>query len=139
MATEFHTNTGFDADESQYVLTDLGFENVTFQYEAVSYMDAEVDQTKRYLKLDGSKISVIDKQSASIGRKAVLKVKMYVDGKFVMSKLMKIEFVEQEQQTKDFVNTDLKEQTLACTGFVWWRCEVGSSYCISDCYCCGRS
>ena len=28
---------------------------------------------------------------------------------------MKIEFVEQEQQTKDFVNTDLKEQTLACT------------------------
>jgi hypothetical protein len=115
LATEFHTNTGFDADESQYVLTDLGFENVTFQYEAVSYMDAEVDQTKRYLKLDGSKISVIDKQSASIGRQAVLKVKMYVDGKFVMSKLMKIEFVEQEQQTKDFVNTDLKEQTLACT------------------------
>ena len=44
-----------------------------------------------------------------------MKVKMYVDGKFVMSKLMKIEFVEQEQQTKDFVNTDLKEQTLACT------------------------
>ncbi len=81
-----------------------------------------------------AKISVIDKQSASIGRQAVLKVKMYVDGKFVMSKLMKIEFVEQEQQTKDFVNTDLKEQTLACTAFVWWRCEVGSSYCISDCY-----
>ena len=26
LATEFHTNTGFDADESQYVLTDLGFE-----------------------------------------------------------------------------------------------------------------
>lgn len=115
LATKFHTNTGFDADESQYLLTDLGFENVTFEFEKVSFMAGEVDQTMRYLNVEGSTISVINKQDAAIEREAVLKVKMKVDGKWVMSKLMKIRFTETEQETKDFVNTDLKEQTLACT------------------------
>lgn len=32
IATTFHTNTHFKADESQYLLTDLGFENITFSY-----------------------------------------------------------------------------------------------------------
>lgn len=115
LATKFHTNTGFDADKSQYLLTDLGFENVTFEFEKVSFMAGEVDQTMRYLNVEGSTISVINKQDAAIEREAVLKVKMKVDGKWVMSKLMKIRFTETEQETKDFVNTDLKEQTLACT------------------------
>ena len=36
----------------------------------------EVDQTFRYLKLDGSTISVINQQDAAIDREPVLKVQM---------------------------------------------------------------
>ena len=114
IATTFHTNTHFKADESQYLLTDLGFENITFSYTLMSYEKAEVDQTKRYIKLDGSTISVIDKQHAAIHREPVVKVAMSVDGKLVMTKLLKIKIVEKDQLTKDFTNTDLTEQTLGC-------------------------
>ena len=114
IATTFHTNTHFKADESQYLLTDLGFENITFSYTLMSYEKAEVDQTKRYIKLDGSTISVIDKQHAAIHREPVVKVAMSVDGKLVMTKLLKIKIDEKVQLTKDFTNTDLTEQTLGC-------------------------
>lgn len=72
------------------------------------------NQTKRYIKLDGSTISVIDKQHAAIHREPVVKVAMSVDGKLVMTKLLKIKIVEKDQLTKDFTNTDLTEQTLGC-------------------------
>ena len=39
---------------------------------------------------------------------------MSVDGKLVMTKLLKIKIVEKDQLTKDFTNTDLTEQTLGC-------------------------
>ena len=43
-----------------------------------------------------------------------MKVAMSVDGKLVMTKLLKIKIVEKDQLTKDFTNIDLTEQTL-CT------------------------
>ena len=115
IATKFHTNTGFNAKEGQYLLTDLGFENVTFKYELMSNPLGEVDQTFRYLKLDGSTISVINQQDAAIDREPVLKVQMYVDGVFVMTKLLKIKITQHEQLTEDFINKDLLPQTLACS------------------------
>lgn len=127
LATKFHTNTGFNSKAGQYLLTDLGFEHVTFEYVAESYKEAEVDQTMRYLKIEGSEISVINKQPAAINRNAVLKVKMLVDGKWVMSKLMKIEFVEKDQLTDDFTNEDLKPQTLACTALYGGGAKLGAA------------
>ena len=58
---------------------------------------------------------MINQQDAAIDREPVLKVQMYVDGVFVMTKLLKIKITQHEQLTEDFINKDLLPQTLACS------------------------
>lgn len=123
-AVKFYTNTDFSSKDGQYRLEDLGFENITFEFEDVHYTEAEVGQTERYVTFDSktgkmTPILVDGKvQTASIGREPVVKVKMFVDGKWVMSKLLKIKLVETEQLTDTWTNEDLTDQVLGCTALV---------------------
>ena len=57
-------------------------------------------------------------QTAAIGREPVVKVKMFVDGVWVMSKLLKIKLVETAQLTDTWTNEDLADQELGCTAIV---------------------
>lgn len=49
---------------------------------------------------------------------------MFVDGKWVMSKLLKIKLVETEQLTDTWTNEDLTDQVLGCTALVGGRYEA---------------
>ena len=51
-AVKFYTNTDFSSKDGQYRLEDLGFENITFEFEDVHYTEAEVGQTERYVTFD---------------------------------------------------------------------------------------
>lgn len=137
-AKTFFTNTAFQATgNKQWRLEDLGFENIDFEYFLEGYSEAEVDQTNRYLSVDKAtgKIAVKvdpvtgEKQTAAINRQPIIKVKMSVDGVWVMSKLVKIKLVETAQLTDNWTIT-LNSETLGCTPLVGSALlkTVGSGY-----------
>ncbi|WP_106830865.1 hypothetical protein [Parabacteroides pacaensis] len=126
----FHTNTGYDAEEGQYLLEELGFEGLTRTYEVEGYKVGQVDQSTgadiysqesvmKYLVLtaDG-KVSFNQENTASIDREPLIKVSLWTPNKtLVMSKLLKIKVKRIKQGPKTVEVDHIANQIVPCTDF----------------------
>ncbi|WP_106830869.1 coiled-coil domain-containing protein [Parabacteroides pacaensis] len=113
----FYTNNGYkETGDKYYELKNLGFEDFDLKYELVGYDKAEVNQTNTYMSIDNEtgKITIKDKSSA-VGRQPVIKVKYYVGGIHVMSKLLKIEIKEADREPLEYTElTPFASYILPC-------------------------
>ncbi len=116
-AVKFHTNTAYDSPVSQYLLSSLGFDAVTYKYSVESYKKAEVDQTMRYLNLAANGDITFDQNNtAAIERTPVIKVQAYIGETLVMSKLLKIQVMKTLQEDVVKNVDDIKDFVIAFNG-----------------------
>lgn len=143
-AIQINTNTGktigkgldqLEEQNSQWqaTLEELGFDNLSLEYEIEPYTKAQVDQSQgaeiydkeevmKYLVLNGSKVSFHQENTAAIEREPMIKVSLYAgegDNKIlVMTKLLKLKVINKVQEEELQVPLDhLKDQILPCEIF----------------------
>ena len=94
---QFYTNISDDVNKGHATLAELGFKNLSLEFAAVNYKNAEVQQTKDYLELTGDAVSFDQNNTAAGYREPVIKVSLYGEENgsklLITEKLLKIQVV----------------------------------------------
>lgn len=108
------TNMG-DEMNGHYHLETVGFEDLTYKFTPINYMNAEVDQTDRYLILTDGVVSFDTQNTAAGYRQPVVRVDLFgKDNVLITSAFIKMQVVPVMQKPYPYPEEDKGDIMLEC-------------------------